>query len=451
MATTSLPLSEIQGLLASGYARQRAMCFLLLRVVDSTLARDWLAQTVPLMSFCDNKSSTSKLNLAFTFPGLEQFLDQQDLKGFSREFREGMVTGHRQRVLGDLEGSRSDPTQWSWGGPHCDVIHAMLLVYENHPAALERRLDEINQSLRGWESTTCLRSTALKGKKEHFGFHDGIGQPWIEGLHRRNGHARDRVSAGELILGYDDNTGVPEPASELATNGSYLVLRQLVQLVPEFWNAFGDVSDDEKLRRAAKKVGRWPDGTPLTLSPDQPDRSQPLNDFVFTESDADGNRCPLGAHIRRANPRDSLPPSPAASLEISNRHRILRRGRSFGLPAPPETFPGELAVYSETDAVGETEARGLYFMCLNASLSRQFEFCQQSWLNNPKFLGLANETDGVASPVQWSGPDERPVLTEQASPLRLRRPEHQKYIYTTGGSYFFLPGRAALGRLAASR
>ena len=91
------------------------------------------------------------------------------------------------------------------------------------------------------------------------------------------------------------------------------------------------------------------------VSPDRPDAAVAadparINDFSFRD-DAEGLRCPIGAHIRRANPRD------AAGFfdgRLSNRHRIIRRGRTYG----PPLSDGVL----EDDGV----ERGLVFVCFNA-------------------------------------------------------------------------------------
>ena len=57
-------------------------------------------------------------------------------------------------------------------------------------------------------------------------------------------------------------------------------------------------------------VGRWPSGAPLI---DAPDKDVPAlgddNGFGY-QADPLGLVCPIGAHIRRANPRDSLAPQP---------------------------------------------------------------------------------------------------------------------------------------------
>ena len=446
--TTPLPFHEIQGLIASGYADQRAMCCVLLRIVDATQAKTWLTKTLEDISFSDNRSNPSKRNIAFTFSGLQQLANEDELLGFSREFCEGIVTPHRQRVLGDLPGSPSDPTRWRWGGPGNDRIDVLLLIYELNSFDLESRLQSTFEQIQGVQVVTQLRSTALKGDKEHFGFRDGLSQPWIQQLHKE-GYLRDRVAAGEFILGHNDNTDALEPAPWLAANGSYLVLRQIAQRVPEFWNSFGDASNEERVRQASLRVGRWPDGTPLTLSPQAPDTNQSLNDFGYAKLDSKGLQCPIGAHIRRSNSRDALLPDASESLLSVNRHRLLRRGRTFGLPADSSIYPSGVEVLSEDAVTGAEDLRGILFMCLNASLSRQFEFVQQSWLNNPKFTQSSAESDPIASQVQWNGPDETPSFTAPARPIRHRSIEQEKYVYTVGGGYFFLPSRTAILALLA--
>ena len=91
---------------------------------------------------------------------------------------------------------------------------------------------------------------------------------------------------------------------------------------------------------AAKIVGRWRDGTPLVRSPDQPEPAlaadpAAINDFSYAD-DPDGLRCPIGAHIRRANPRDARG---FFDGRLSNRHRIIRRGRTYGAAARPTARP----------------------------------------------------------------------------------------------------------------
>ncbi len=445
MTEKKLDLEQLQGLLVSGYAKQKASCFLLLHIEEAPLARKWLAGLLPDITFFGDKSGSLKHNIAFSAEALSRLgLSTSEVAGFSREFREGMVTPHRGRMLGDLPESPSDPNSWRWGGPRNETPHILLMVYAPSAPSLRERLTALRANTRGVRILTELPSVALAGNKEHFGFRDGMAQPIVAGLHKP-GPARDTLAPGEMILGYDDESGAPEPAPESAHNGSYLVLRQIVQDVAGFWDFFKQWEGNaEKIRLATKMMGRWPDGTPLTLSPSPPAIPNPSNDFGFRPDDVDGERCPLGAHIRRANPRDALMKSASRSIQTAKRHRLLRRGRAYGPPLPESVFPRGVRVEIEEGYHEGADERGLYFACLNANISRQFEFVQHSWINNPKFHGLAGESDPISSPTHPSLPGQAPVFTMQGKPLRARIACPQKFVHTVGGGYFFLPGRATL-------
>jgi hypothetical protein len=187
---------------------------------------------------------------------------------------------------------------------------------------------------------------------------------------------------------------------------------------------------------AAKLMGRWRDGVPLELSPTRADLDalaaradvDPPNDFRYLPHDADGNRCPLGAHVRRVNPRDAL----GFEGRLTARHRLLRRGLPYGHPLPEE---------------GEAEAqdRGLVFVGCNADLERQFEMMQQQWCNDGDafrlgdardfFVGGPGGSDLVTIPVEGGCP----VFVERSADL----------VVTRGAEYLFAPGIGALRRLAA--
>jgi deferrochelatase/peroxidase EfeB len=190
---------------------------------------------------------------------------------------------------------------------------------------------------------------------------------------------------------------------------------------------------DDKDRRewiAAKLVGRWFNGTSLVRYPHAPgtkdgEAAQPDNDFLYGSEDRDGLRCPFGAHVRRANPRDSMSPGSEEQIRISNRHRILRVGRAY-------------------DAQDGFAKPGLFFMCLNADIERQFEFVQQTWTQSASFHGLDDEIDCFSS----RGTPERFTIPTPSGPLCLRR--LSDFVTARGGGYFFMPGRRALHYLAAA-
>ena len=155
----------------------------------------------------------------------------------------------------------------------------------------------------------------------------------------------------------------------------------------------------------------------------------PDNDFLFGAEDPQGLRCPFGAHIRRANPRESFEAGSQEQLAITNRHRILRVGRR----------------YRQKDG----RDPGLFFMCLNADLERQFEFIQQTWLQAPSFHGLMDERDPVVGSRHpgASRPDDGFSIPTRETPVGLKA--MPDFVRTLGGGYFFVPGRSVLRYLAA--
>jgi deferrochelatase/peroxidase EfeB len=106
------------------------------------------------------------------------------------------------------------------------------------------------------------------------------------------------------------------------------VFRQLAQDVALFWKFLDSATRD---RLGCEVCGRWRSGVPLVLSPKGDNGALGNeNNFTYLNQDAHGLRCPIGSHIRRSNPRDSLGPDSTTALNSANRHRILRRGRSYG-------------------------------------------------------------------------------------------------------------------------
>jgi len=195
----------------------------------------------------------------------------------------------------------------------------------------------------------------------------------------------------------------------------------------------------------AKWFGRWRDGTSLVRHQHQPGstmrpRSPPDNDFTFAE-DPTGFACPLGAHTRRANPRDTRFPGSDEELATTNRHRVLRVGRTYG-----ETDPNNCRTLDPND-----DDKGLLFMCLNGNIERQFEFVQKTWLLNPNLHGLENEVDPITGPGTFDPAIGWRVKTftipTTTGPLVLKNiPD---LVTVKGGGYFFLPSRAFLRFLAS--
>ena len=399
-----------------------------------------------------------------TYPGLVALgLPDAIASQFAHEFREGMTTEHRQRVLGDF--GADAPANWRWGGEANSPIHALLMLYAADESGLEALLSRQLADLQS-ASIEVVVSLATEdiGDVEPFGFRDGISQPVPEGF-GREGRKEDTIRPGEFVLGYANEYGLltdrplvpaasdprnilPSDAAgsankDLGRNGSYLVLRQLEQDVPGFWKFIhgraGGGADEQNTALAAKMVGRWPGGAPLALAPQADDAAlAKANDFGYHAGDPDGLACPVGAHVRRANPRDSLDPNPGSpdSIAVNKRHRILRRGRAYG------------PFLSRDDALSanaESVERGLHFACIVANISRQFEFVQHTWANNPKFDGLYDEVDPITGPRTDAGSN----FSMPANPVRNRLTGIPAFVTVRGGGYFFMPGIRAIRYLAA--
>ncbi|MEO6397708.1 MAG: Dyp-type peroxidase [Tepidiformaceae bacterium] len=464
----NLELADIQGLVARGYGKLRAARFLVLRLDDPALARAWLSGLERCVTRSDEDPTETAVHVAFTVSGLRAIgLAEETLSGFSNEFREGMTTPHRQRILGD-DGGNGLAT-WRWGGPDTSRVDAVLMLYAVNEDALATLLRAHSEALsKAKIQVVAPLETNDIGNGEHFGFRDGISQPTIEGM-GRDGPVASVVRPGEFVLGYKNEYGlltdrplVPEAndpigllardsggskAHDFGRNGTYLVIRQIQQDVPRFWQSLDELSRGPRnepdpagrIRLGAKMVGRWPGGAPLALSPETDDPAlATANDFGYHREDADGLRCPIGAHVRRSNPRDSLDPKPGSedSIELNRRHRILRRGRAYGPP---------ISVEDALSGDGQQAERGLHFVCLAANIARQFEFVQHTWANNPKFAGLYDEVDPLIGP---RGP-QGATFAMPALPVRERVRGLPEFVATLGGGYFFLPGLRALRYLAS--
>jgi Dyp-type peroxidase family len=466
---STIDQSLVQGVVFTGYPELPHAAYFILEVIDRRRAGAWLRGLAGVVTDGRKGQHRQAINLAFSHPGLTALgLNGDSLATFPREFREGMAGSEaRSRILGDT--GTSAPLGWKWGarspgGP--TRVHVILMLYAQDEQALGTLISAQRAAFEGGLDEVFARDTrTLPDQKEHFGFADGISQPRLEGADTTRRPGLTFVQPGEFILGhrneYDQlpsspavpvgplaNAHLPALASDdsrrdLGTNGSYLAVRQLAQDVAGFWSTMreqsraegGLASESQAVRLAAKCVGRWPGGAPLTLSPDGDDPSRAReNKFGYrANDDAAGLRCPVGAHIRRANPRDSLEPGPEESAKLVKRHMIIRRGRSYGPPLAP--FQQE----------AEPRARGLFFIAVNANIGRQFEFIQQSWLNNRKFDGLQDETDPINGAREPGKPNSFRIPEQ---PVRRRLAGLPNFVTTEGGEYFFLPGLPALRYLA---
>lgn len=477
---------DIQGFVTSSFGHLPHNAYLFLRFGDPVQARRWLRDELGAVTFAESWRKTKDqpkvkppvtLNLAFTAVGLRALgLDESCLQSFPPEFREGMPK--RAKHLGDT--GASQPADWEFGAD-VEAIHAMAILSASTDHAICREMADFLQrftEMGGGTLVTEQRGFRSADAKEPFGFRDGIAQPSIRGIEETG------VRAGEFILGHENEYGYhpvtplvrdeldprgilpgsPNPhhpgMRDLGRNGSYLVYRKLEQDVAGFWGFLRSESTRLKGRvdapfivwLAAKMMGRWPSGAPLTLSPERDDPAlRESDDFLYRSLDAEGTRCPFGAHIRRTNPRDQIrPTSTEESLHMTARHRILRRGSSYGRPL----FDPTLLEIPESPGTGrlfetlknDDERRGLHFLCINANIRTQFEFIQQTWMNNPTTNGLSNNPDPLSSCPMAAGRVRSMLIPGEARDLRTV--SMPLFVTVRAGAYFFMPGRRALSFLS---
>lgn len=470
---------DVQALVLQGYGKLRAAAFLVLELGGT--AQAWLTSLVGQVTAGGGRPDGTALNVAFTASGLAELgLPPGVIAGFSIEFQEGMTSPHRRRLLGD-EGAAA-PENWAWGGGGAasdgPPVDALLMLYASDEARLAALVAEQRKAATAAGVRVLITlDTHDIGFGEHFGFRDGLSQPALLGTGRPVGDTpeRDRLAPGEFLLGYlnehgqHQRTPLVDPAADpdrllaedasgsgrrdFGRNGSYTVVRTLSQDVSAFWGFMDgatrgadDTSDQAAMTAlAAHMVGRWPSGAALTLAPDKdlPELAE-VNDFAYHAEDGHGLGCPIGAHVRRANPRDSLPPKPgeAGSIAVNKRHRLLRRGRPYGAPIDVDTALAQAGTAGS--AVAGEDRRGLHFIALCADIARQFEFITHTWALNPHFAGLCDDADPILGGHQPNGK----TFTTQATPVRHRVHDVPPFVTVRGGAYFFMPGMRALRYLA---
>ena len=196
----------------------------------------------------------------------------------------------------------------------------------------------------GGAAVVGSRRAVLQFGREHFGFSDGFSQPAIQGGPRR---AAGAGGAGEPAAGARSPRGVrarpPRRGGRAAggAGGAAGATAATSSTASSTRTSRASAATPHRRRTfpggeellAAKIVGRWRDGTPLAVAraPGPGDRARREAQQRFRYGgDPDGMRCPLGAHIRRTNPRHSL----GCDGKLSRRHRIVRRGMPYGQPLP---------------------------------------------------------------------------------------------------------------------
>jgi len=482
MATATLSEADqkdIQALVGSGFGTMRYCEYVLLDIDDAAKARAWLDEVLRLklvwtlgdlkpqkkQNILLKDANEEAWAMAFTYRGLTQLgIDEDPQVPFPSEFRWGQADETRRRLLCE------DPAvDWRWGdvpvAQRAATDVASLLVVRAHDGfaprghallhtpslaarglRLVRRVHGNPQSLRTLPQPDGSVVTCVE---EPFGFRDGMGQPKVAQLQsfRSKGAqlaAQATVPLGEFVLGHPNAYGEASHCPQVKTapnvpadtpfgrNGSYLAVQQILQDVAAFrrFDAANPPTGNEA-SLVEKMMGRRKDGRPLQVTPRE---LGPDDDFGFRTNDAHGLQCPIGSHVRRANPRDALDEDTGDRPRSAHLHRLLRRSRPFASTgAVDDTVPAD----------GTAREDGMFFIAIVADLSRQFEFVKRAWIGNPRFGNLCGEVDPLL------GRSKGRHFTNPCQPIGARVHALPDLTQTQGGGYFFMPSLATLQRIAA--
>ncbi|KAI0788099.1 hypothetical protein C8Q74DRAFT_655494 [Fomes fomentarius] len=401
----------------------------------------------------------SGINIAFSHSGLAK-LGITDNTG-DAAFEAGQLKG--AQALGDPGAAdASGKFVPNWIPAFKNTIHGVILI----SGESELTVAGSHALVAGIFNIGALHATlhevlTLKGNvrpephraHEHFGFLDGISQPAVQGFDSKPNPGQETVPQGAILCGREGDvvagTTQVVPRPDWAVDGSFLALRYLFQLVPEF-NTFlknnpirstGLTPEQGSALLGARLVGRWKSGAPIDVFPlqDNPaagtDPTQNNNfRYDFPDDQQTQDRCPFAAHTRKTNPRADLED---LNIPTQNR-RIIRRGIQFG----PE-------VDKEEAASGQTKhGRGLIFVAYQSNIVNAFQFIQESWANNTTFpiqkpvkepgfdaiIGQPNTND--VGPRALVGTDPKNQNESLSLPT--------EWVVPKGGEYFFSPSIPAL-------
>ena len=405
----------------------------------SVAGRAWLAGLIDKVGTGKSVGSASPdsrwVTLAFTWNGLRALgVDEVSLGTFPEEFRQGMAA--RAEIIGATGANHPDHWVGELASP---ALHAVAVLFARDVGERERCKKEHDRYLSRIGDVDVLSGLDLEAihpgeAREHFGYRDRLSHPVIEGTgEEAPPGSHPPIKAGDFFLGYLDEGSsrpvMPQPEI-LSRNGSYLAylrLQEHVGAFRDFLRQHAQTLDEQELL-AAKLMGRWRSGAPLVLAPQKDDPAlgvdlQRTNNFDYGKMDPYGYGCPVGAHIRRMNPRDTA--------DNMQRRQMIRRGGTYG------------SLLAE-DAPEDGAERGIAAFIGCASLIRQFEFAMNVWVNDPRFKDLGNERDPFVGTQ-----DGTFDMTIPKRPVRKKIKGLPAFTTIRGGAYFFLPGIRALRLLAA--
>ncbi|RLU02336.1 MAG: hypothetical protein D9N11_09720, partial [Ketobacter sp.] len=395
------------------------------------------------------------LNIGFTYRGLSTLgITEQDRNAFKRSFKSfinGPDRGDSPSRQGDV--GDADPYFWQLGGSYpVDVMVSIYADDQNTLFELESKLLEsatdhqLTLVNKPWHAQAMVDPEHPKRRYVHFGYVDGVSNVRlaIQDQQPSPDELQPRANVGDFLLGkdypnvYGGQNSLGGISSELAENATFVAFRIMEQDVDSFEQLLKDEANNHNVDPewvAAKLMGRWRDGTPLLQSPSRPlDESEapPRNDFDYLEikdstwkiDDSTGERCPIGAHIRRMNPRSSI----VAGRPHSR--RLIRRGMPYV----------------------EGDKRGLIGLFMCADLERQFEFILRQWAHGDRATtGIVGEHDPILNAQKaLDGDADSRFSIPQPGTDSIEFHDMPRLVKTVGSCYLFMPGIAGLHYIASA-
>lgn len=388
----------------------------------------------------EGRPGSAYVGVGLTAAGYEALGVPEDQWPDDVSFRNGMKNA-------DLNDDEAE-----WEPTFVEDIHAVVLVGDSAQASHDATLAQVRGMIADRSGVQVAGEQTGRGLHnangdgiEHFGYVDGRSQPLFlaEDIEDERLHG-DGASTWDPAFGLDrvivQDPAAPDPRTAF---GSYFIYRKLEQNVREFKQQEEQLAVALKLndpeRAGAMIVGRFEDGTPLTLQWDEGSHHPVANDFDY-DSDGAGGKCPFFGHIRKLNPRGS---GGFETHEEERLHIMARRGQTYGT-RQDDPNDGKIENKPQCDV-------GLLFMAFNADIGQQFEFTQAVWANNPGFPAVPTGAaapgldlvigQGVRPPIEaplaWGADRKTPSAFGSA-------PATPQTVTMRGGEYFFMPALSFL-------
>jgi deferrochelatase/peroxidase EfeB len=248
----------------------------MLHVADAQAGREFVRRLTPHVDSAAGwwQTGQSWTSVAISYSGLVALgVPQDSLDSFPEPFGAGMAA--RAGQLRD----DGDNAPAHWDAPFgSGQVHIGVSIFSDSEQAWHQTMAMARQQCEGFPGLTVLVEQdfgAQPGDLNLLGYKDSIGQPAIEGsgVDPLPGQGPP-IKAGEFILGYPGQDGVPLPMPQpdvLGRNGTFAGLRKYQSRVGTF-NRFRSEhvrTAPERELLAAKLIGRWRSGAPLTLAPEQ--------------------------------------------------------------------------------------------------------------------------------------------------------------------------------------